>query len=158
MPDITALLAAATPRELAVHVCLAGDAAGELAELQGELEQAGTLHEASLAGARPDAELADRIADARARVQDATVTVRLRALGHRVFSALLTAHPPTGPGSQLPYDPATFLPSLLAACSVEPELTQAHVELLLDQINDGTAQLLFDAALAVNQESSPLPF
>jgi hypothetical protein len=105
----------------------------------------------------PAYELQDRINAARQRAQEASVEFRFRALGHRSYSNLLAAHP-AGEGSKEPYDAGTFLPATLAACCVEPSLTPAQVDRLLDVVNDGTARTLFAAALSVNEEPSPLPF
>lgn len=159
MPDITELLAGATPRELPVPVCLDGQAAAEAAELAEQLEHAAGWQPASLADAHPGTQLAADLEVARARVAAATITVRLRALGHRAFSELLAAHPaPAGSPSAQRYDPATFEPALIAACAVEPQLTAEQVALLLDSVNTGTAEQLIDAALRVNEEPSPIPF
>lgn len=157
MPDISELLAGASPRELTVQVCLAGDAAGELEALEAELGQLGEWHPTSLGEANPALGLQERIDAARQRVREESVEFRFRALGHRAYSNLLAAHP-APEGSKEPYDAGTFLPAALAACCVEPSLTPAQVDRLLDVVNDGTARTLFAAALAVNEEPSPIPF
>jgi hypothetical protein len=157
MPDISQLLEQASPRELTVQVCLAGDAAGELEALEQELGQLGEWQPTSLAEQNPAFELQERIEAARKRVRETAVEFRFRALGHRAYSNLLAAHP-AGEGSKEPYDAGTFLPAVLAACCVEPSLTPAQVDRLLGVVNDGTARVLFQAALSVNEEPSPLPF
>jgi hypothetical protein len=157
MPDISELLAGASPREVTVPVCLAGDAGAELEALEAELGQLGEWQPTSLAEANPAFELQERIAAARERVRETAVEFRFRALGHRAYSNLLAAHP-APKDSKEPYDAGTFLPAVLAACCVEPSLTPAQVDRLLDVVNDGTARTLFAAALAVNEEPSPIPF
>jgi hypothetical protein len=157
MPDISELLAGASPREAAMQVCLAGDAGAELEALEEELGQLGEWRPASLGEANPALELQERIEVARQRVRDTAVEFRFRALGHRAYSNLLAAHP-APEGSKEPYDAGTFLPAVLVACCIEPSLTLAQVDRLLDVVNDGTARTLFAAALAVNEEPSPVPF
>ena len=157
MPDISALLAAASPRELTVKVCLAGDAAGEAEALEAELGQLGEWRPTSMGETNPAYVLQERLEAARQRVREASVEFRFRALGHRAYSDLIAAHP-AAEGSKEPYDAGTFLPALLSACCVEPSLTPAQVDRLLDVVNDGTARTLFATALAVNEEPSPLPF
>lgn len=157
MPDISELLAGASPREVTVKVCLAGDAGAELEALEEELGALGEWQPTSLGEKNPAFELQERIQAARQRVRDASVEFRFRALGHRAYSNLLAAHPAPD-GSKDPYDASTFLPAILAACCVEPTLTPAQVDRLLDVVNDGTARTLFAAALAVNEEPSPVPF
>lgn len=157
MPDISTLLEQASPREYTVRVCLAGDAAGELQALEQEMGDLGEWHPTSLAEANPAHALQERIDDARRRVLEASVEFRFKALGHRAYSNLLAAHP-APEGSKEPYDAGTFLPALLAACCVEPTLTPAQANQLLDVVNDGTARTLFQTALSVNEEPSPIPF
>jgi hypothetical protein len=157
MPDISSLLEQASPRELTVLVCLAGHAAGELEALEEELGQLGEWRPISLGETNPAYELQERVEAARQRVREAAVGFRFRALGHHAYSNLLAAHP-APEGSKEPYDAGTFLPAVLAACCVVPSLTPGQVDRLLDVVNDGTARTLFAAALAVNEEPSPLPF
>ena len=157
MPDISELLEQASPREVTVRVCLAGDAAGELEALEQKLGQLGEWQPTSLGQTNPAYELQERIDAARQRVREASVEFRFRALGHRAYSNLLAAHP-APEGVEEPYDAGTFLPAVLAACCVEPSLTPAQVDRLLDVVNDGTARTLFASALAVNEEPSPIPF
>lgn len=157
MPDISELLDQASPREVTVRVCLAGDAGAELEALEQELGQLGEWHPTSLGQANPAYELQQRVDEARQRVRETSVEFRFRALGHRAYSNLLAAHPAPD-GSKEPYDAGTFLPAVLAACCVEPSLTPAQVDRLLDVVNDGTARILFSTALAVNEEPSPIPF
>jgi hypothetical protein len=157
MPDISELLAGASPRAGTVPVCLAGDAGAELEALEAELGQLGEWQPTSLGETNPAFELQERIAAARERVREAAVEFRFRALGHRAYSNLIAVHP-APEGSTEPYDAGTFLPAVLAACCVEPSLTPAQVDRLLDVVNDGTARILFATALAVNEEPSPIPF
>lgn len=157
MPDISELLEQASPRETTVKVCLAGDVAGELEALQQELGELGEWQPTSLGQVNPAYGLQERLEAARQRVRENSVEFRFRALGHRAYSNLLAAHPAPG-GSKEPYDAGTFLPAVLAACCVEPSLTPTQVDRLLDVVNDGTARILFQTALAVNEEPSPIPF
>lgn len=157
MPDISELLAGASPREVTVKVCLVGDAAAEAEALEEQLGGLGEWQPTSLGEANPAFELQERVEAARQRVREAAVEFRFRALGHRAYSNLLAAHP-APEGSKEPYDAGTFLPAVLAACCIEPSLTPAQVDRLLDVVNDGTARTLFAAALAVNEEPSPVPF
>lgn len=157
MPDISTLLEQASPRESTVRVCLAGDVAGELEALEQELGELGEWQPTSMGQTNPAYELQERIKEARRRVREASVEFKFKALGHRGYSTLIAAHP-APEGSKEPYDAGTFLPAVLAACCVEPSLTPAQVDQLLDRVNDGTARVLFQAALSVNEEPSPIPF
>jgi hypothetical protein len=157
MPDISELLEQASPREVTIKVCLAGDAGAELEALEQELGELGEWQPTSLGETNPAYALQEHLEAARQRVREAAVEFRFQALGHRAYSNLLAAHP-APEGSKEPYDSGTFLPAVLAACCVEPSLTLAQVDRLLDVVNDGTARVLFATALAVNEEPSPIPF
>ncbi|MEV7599863.1 hypothetical protein AB0O91_21015 [Kitasatospora sp. NPDC089797] len=157
MPDISDLIAAAVPREQAVRVCLDGAGAARLAELEDEAAALEGWQPASLGDADPRAELRPLIEQARTALAGATVEFRFRALGHRAFSALMAAHPPAPDRPELLYGD-TFLPALLAACSTSPTLSPGQVDQLLERVNYGTAAELFAAAVAVNEEPSPIPF
>lgn len=159
MPDIGALLDAARPREIPVRMCLAGDLAGEVDRLQQELVRAGEgWTPGSIADVDPRLELVRQIEEARQGMLAASVEFRLRAMGSRAYRDLIALHPaPAGQKGQ-PYDASTFLPALVAASCADPVMSLEQVEQLLDLINDGQAQDLFAAALAVNEEASPLPF
>lgn len=156
MPDITQLIASAVPPEQTVRVCLDGSGAAELAELEAQLAALADWQPTSMGDTDPRAGLRAVLEARRSELAHATAEFRFRALGHREFSSLVAAHPPT-PGRDEPYG-ESFLPSLLAACCISPTLSPGQVDQLLDRINHGTAQELFAAALAVNEEPSPLPF
>jgi hypothetical protein len=157
MPDISHLLDTAAPRVVSVPVCLDGTAAERLAELQAEHAELADWEPGSLGDTDPRVDLARQVERAREELAAATVEFRLQALGHLAFTRLLGAHPPA-PGKNDLYDPDTLLPALLAACCISPTLSPAQVSQLLDRVNHGTAQALFGAVLAVNEEPSPLPF
>jgi hypothetical protein len=159
MPDISQIMASARRREATVPICLAGDLAGEVDLLQQQLlALPDEWQPGSLADVHPRQELAERIGELRAEMAEHTVHFQLRALGHIGFADLVAAHPATDPKSPVPYDPATFLPALVAGCCTDPVMTIAQALDLLDILNDGQARALYAAALAVNEEPSPLPF
>lgn len=159
MPDIAGILGQARPREAVVPICLAGDVAGEVDRLQGELASFADGWQASSMGdVDPRLGLVREIEAAREQMRAASVEFRLKALGHRAFSNLMAAHPAPQDSKGDPYDASTFLPALLAACCTDPVMSREHVFELLDVLNDGQARQLLGAALAVNEEPSPLPF
>jgi hypothetical protein len=158
MPDIADILARAVPRERTVAVCLAGDLAGEADRLQGELESfADGWQAASMGDVDPRAAIVQRIQAVREEMRARSVEFQFRALGHIAYSGLIAAHPAVVESAE-PYDPASFLPALLASCCIDPVMTAQQAVQLLDMLNDGQARELFAAALAVNEEPSPLPF
>lgn len=165
MPDITAILDKLRPRALGVPVCLAGDLAGEADRLRAELEQLPEEWQPqSMGDVDPRLALLRDIEAVKQDMRDASVEFHFVSIGHTAYSNLLADHPPTAEqadqvgAAALPYDPATFLPALLAASCDDPVMTPDEALRLLGKLNDGQAQALFNAALLVNEEPSPLPF
>ena len=157
MPDFQEMLDGARLRELPVPIALDGIASAELDALEAEFEGLGEWESTSMGDVNPAIDLIARIEAARAKVRTSVVTLRFRAMGSRKYSSLVAAHP-APEGSDERYDPTTFLPVLLATCCIEPVMSQPQVMVLLDTVNGGQAQQMYDAALAVNEEPSPIPF
>lgn len=96
------------------------------------------------------------------RDTDSVAYFKLRAIGRAAFDALVNAHPPTsaqrakakslGLGGEMAWNPDTFPPALVAACLVDPEMTEDQARLLWedDSWNAAETQALMDAALEVN--------
>lgn len=158
MPDITDILNRVKPREVPVAVCLAGDLAGEADRLQAELEHAADgWAPSSMGDVDPRVEIKQQLEAVREQMREQAVEFRLVAIGHTAYSNLIADHPAPGDSTD-PYDPATFLPALLAKSCADPVMSVEQAMKLLDLLNDGQAQALFAAALTVNEEPSPLPF
>lgn len=156
MPDITEILKRARPRERSVTLCLAGDEAAEVERLERQLaELSDTWQPDSLGGKNPGDALAKRIKAARDRMRKSEAEFRFRALGEKVWSDLLAAHP-GGKGQS--FDPDTFPKALISAAAVEPAMTPEQVAELFEVLNEGQRQELWAAAFEVNTESTSIPF
>lgn len=99
-------------------------------------------------------------AEADAALQDSTVVVLMRSPGRKRYEALVNEHPPTEEQNaesqrehkqDAPYNAETFGPALVAACAVEPELTEEQAQSLIDDWNLNEAMLLVIGALEVCQ-------
>ena len=81
--------------------------------------------------------------------EDTTAVIRFEALGARAYDELVAAHQADKkPGA--PFNAETFAPALVAACAVEPVLTEDQARELLDEWSVAEALDLFNAALRVN--------
>lgn len=101
---------------------------------------------------------------ARARLDEAEAVVwfKFRGIGRHRYEALAEAHPPTelqrikaragGMREDLPWNPETMPPALIAACLVEPQLTEEQAAALWNDPDWNQAELghLFAAAIEVN--------
>lgn len=157
MPDITAILKAAKPRERTVKVCIAGDLAGEVERLEAELAQVSEdWQPADLTEKHPGREISEKLAELRAKMREAEVPFLLRYIGDEKYSSLLAAHPSSDP--QEGFDSVTFPRALIAACCVDPVMTEDQVKQLFEVLNQGQIKDLFDAAWDVHNSSSLVPF
>ncbi|MFC5802808.1 hypothetical protein [Streptomyces formicae] len=156
MPDIKDVLAKAKPREHTVRICLAGDVAAEVDRLEAELASVSNWQAESLVDKNPGIEIAERIKEARERMQAAEVEFTFKALGAKAWSDLVAQHP--GKKDEEAWDVETLAPALVAASAVDPAMTQAEVDELFDALNFGQRQQLIDAAWQVNGEATSIPF
>lgn len=143
------------PRERAVTLATGGGLLAEHDELLAEFEAATAAQATSLAGDPRVRDLAAALADLEARIAEQTVTIRVRAIGRNAFNRLLDAHPDPEGG---PFNRDTFPPALVAACAVDPTLTDAEAVELADLLTDGQWDQVFDAAWTVCREVDEVPF
>lgn len=157
MPNITEILAQATPRERTVKVCIAGELAGQVEALEAELAQVSEDWQPSdLSEAHPGRKISEEIAQLREKMRAAEVPFLLRYIGDEAYSDLLAAHPSANP--QEAFDSQTFPRALIAASCVDPVMTEKQVIDLFKVINQGQIKDLFDAAWDVHNSSSVVPF
>lgn len=156
MPDITDILKRARPRERSVTLCLAGDEAAEVERLERQLaELSDTWAPESLGAKNPAETLARKIKAVRERMRKSETEFRFRALGEKIWSDLLAAHP-GGKGQS--FDPDTFPKALISAAAIEPAMTPDQVTELFEVLNQGQRDELWQAAFEVNTEATSIPF
>lgn len=142
------LVAKVEPREKVVPIITGGDLLAEHDDFSQQLATAMAQTRTSLADGAPIHALGERLAELEAEIAASTVFVRLRGIGHNAFRRLLAEHPTDGG----PFDPETFPPALIAACSVDPKMTPAEALALGDVLTDGQFEALFDAATEACRE------
>lgn len=88
-------------------------------------------------------------------------SLRLLAIGGEAYDELEAKHPPddgdtNSLGMPLRWNPRTFPPAIVAACLVEPVLSEAEVRTVFASPAWSKAELdrLFDAAYRLNNETS----
>lgn len=114
-------------------------------------------------------ELLAEAEEAEEAAADLIVPFVFRSMGREAFEDLVSAHKPTRKqkddyrqeliargvpaNEELPYDPDTFPPALIAACLASPKLTEDEAKELWDDPAWSQAELslLLQAAQAVNQ-------
>ena len=171
MTDYDAILTAARPPEHVERVCTRGDLVAEYTRLDRELAQARLFAAADPRAAGTGApDVADRLAELRAQIEQATVPFRLRALPPKRWVELCEQHPPRRQpdGSVHPYDAGpgvnndTFFPALIRESTVEPVLRDETWAALLDRagtlLNQEQVLRLGRACWDLNKQTPDLPF
>jgi hypothetical protein len=90
------------------------------------------------------------------------VTLRYQAIGMRAYDRLVAKHPPKpdqrAEGSS--FDMDSFAPALIAACSVDPEISPAEAKKIWDsdEWSRGDVMVLFRQAVELNNRGLDIPF
>lgn len=168
--DIDLLLDSATPAETTVSLCLNGKLRAQYETLRARIEdraaeQGDDDADTRLAGRgrkpKPDPEQAelDRLVQ---EMRAHTIEFRLVALPRPEFAKLMAEHPArTDPKTGRPierFNAETLLPAVLRKALVEPVLSPAQYDKLLNKINDAQYDKLVTAAWNVNHEGADIPF
>ncbi len=157
MASIEDILAEATPRERTVKVCIRGDLAGRMEELQEQLAQTSTDWEPSdLSEVHPGRAIVEEMKALREQVKAAEVPFTLRYIGDKAYSDLMAAHPDKDDTQA--FNSETFPRALIAASCVDPVMSEEQATQLFEKINEGEIKKLFDAAWDVHNSSEMVPF
>ena len=90
------------------------------------------------------------------------VTLQYQAIGMRAYDRLVSKHPPKpeqrAEGSSFDID--TFAPALIAACSVDPEISPSEAKKIWDSDDwsRGDVMVLFRNAVELNNRGLDVPF
>jgi hypothetical protein len=90
------------------------------------------------------------------------VTLQYQAIGMRAYDKLVAKHPPKpdqrAEGSSFDID--TFAPALIAACSVDPEISPSEAKAIWDSEDwsRGDVMVLFRNAVELNNRGLDVPF
>jgi hypothetical protein len=90
------------------------------------------------------------------------VTLKYQAIGMRAYDKLVAKHPPKpdqrAEGSSFDID--TFAPALIAACSVDPEISPTEAKDIWDSEDwsRGDVMVLFRNAVELNNRGLDIPF
>jgi len=90
------------------------------------------------------------------------VTLKYQAIGMREYDRLVAKHPPKADqrAEGASFDIDTFAPALIAACSVEPEITVTQAKEIWDSPDwsRGDVMVLFRNAVELNNRGLDVPF
>jgi hypothetical protein len=159
--DIDDLLAAARLPETTVPVCLRGDLAAEVEELERQLATQEAIPRVSIADGGQARATAERIAELQAEMDKFTRQFRLRAMDRHRWTAFILKHPPRQGDEadvRMGYNRDTLLPELVRTCLVDPVLTDDQWAKLDAVLSDAQFDSLATAAWGINRRDVSVPF
>lgn len=145
------VIASAQRRTIAVRICARGDLTTRHADLVEQLRNV-TMADKSLAGDGEATRLAGEIVACEAEIDACAVEVTIGTVSRQVWADLLAEHPPTKEQAARGSDnnPKTFPPALVAACTIEPPMSDEQALDLADKLPIGEWNKLFAAAYTLN--------
>jgi len=159
MTAIEDLLAKVKPATASVRVCLRGDLLGDLDLINDDLEQYDEWEPASMSDSDPRTELRARKAELEDQMREASASFRFQSIGDKAWSDLLAAHPAReGKQDEENWDATTFPAALIAASAVEPTMTVAQAEALLDGFTLNQRNSIFQTAMSACMRGVSIPF
>jgi len=156
--SIDEILQRATPRVEEARVCIDGALLGEHSRLTRELEEIQRPRSGrKMGGASPEAKaLAQRIVDLEGEIEKAKVTFTFTAMSAAAQGSLRARFPGRGPAG---WDVEKGAAAYIAACSLDPKMSEEQAEALCERIGAGGATELFNAAQnATNGATNIAPF
>ncbi|MFF4600553.1 hypothetical protein [Amycolatopsis sp. NPDC001319] len=151
--DIDTMLAGAKLPEEIVPLCLRPDLRDRWQDLNNQLMTTRTGRN-TMAPTTGEKELAQKIKALEAEIAENTMTVLMRGLRHEPWAKLVAEHPPRmdKPGDQQSgFNVDTFIPALVRAQIVEPELSEAQFDKLVDVITQAQWDDLANAAYSLGR-------
>jgi hypothetical protein len=160
--DVTKLLAAARLPERTVELCLRGDLQAQREVLQQDITEAKAAAKSagSLGGTPEVGELEAALDALEVEMRDAVLTITLRALNPAEVTLLQVEHPPSDEDKTkgLAVNWETYRVARIRASIVDPALTDAQWERLLEVITLGQRTLLEDTVEVLNHSVVDVPF
>jgi hypothetical protein len=162
MATIEEILAKAKPRTEVISICLAGDLRAEHNRLVAELDR---LDEQAVVAPRKMGTsngeargIAERIQALEAEMGKASQEFRFQGISEDALEGLRERFPPRE-GKRETWNVSAAGPALVAACAVEPPMTEAQAEMLRKSLAQGDWDLLVEAAwTATSSRDASVPF
>lgn len=157
MASIEDILARAKPRVETVSICLAGDLRAEHARLSAELEQVQQASVGKMGVSGEARKLAERIQAVEADMGKAMQEFRFAGISDFALTALQERFP-AREGKRETWNHVEAGPALVAACAVEPGMSEAQADMLRKAIAQGDWDQLVEGAWTATTSKESLPF
>jgi hypothetical protein len=144
-----------------VRICTRADLVDEAETLEAQLEKA-KEENTSIGGSPQLPHLAERLAELRQLMDDATIVFRIRALPQRKLTEVIAQHPPREGNPRdkvLGFHVDDVIEQLIRQGTEEPALDDDDWQILLEEtLNAATYAQLTNAAWNVNDKDVSAPF
>lgn len=142
-----------------VPVCPRADLLEEHRRLDRELAEAGKRGDIGGLAGSGTRQLAEQVRDLETQIEGATRTFRFRALSRRRWLALQAQHPPSkaDKADGWGYNPETLPVAAIAACAVEPTMTEEQAGKLADLLPLGEFSRIWVAVNNLNLGANEAP-
>lgn len=100
-------------------------------------------------------DLIERLKVLESEIESTVMVFKLRAMAYQPWTDLLGQHPPEHAGLRV--NPVTFEPAAIAACAVDPPMTEEQAVRLRDTVAASEWQALIAAMWRLNQGKSEVP-
>lgn len=162
MADFAELIKGARLPEDEVPTCLRPDLVRSYEALDRELVEVSESDPDanSVAAGGKAIEIAEQMDALRAEMLEHTHPFAFRALPKPAYRELLDKHPPRKGDEQdelMGANLATFPTALIAACAIDPPMTEQQVTELCDLVSDGQVLRFFDCVMRLNRSSVDVP-
>jgi hypothetical protein len=141
----------------AVQICLDADLQAEHDELTARLDVLRRETQSTMGQSSEAKAVAERIREVEAEMRDSEVTFKFRGLTKAGLRKLYDRFP-APEGTNLTWDVEGGAYALLAASAVEPTMTEAQAQQLLEQMSQGHADRMVGAAWLASTGSTAVPF
>lgn len=157
MASIEDILARAKPRVETATICLAGDLRAEHARLSAELAAVQQDSVGKMAVSGEERQIADRIKAVEADMAKASQEFRFAGISDYAFGQLQERFPPRE-GKRETWNSQAGGVALVAACAVEPSMTEAQADMLWKALAQGDWDSLVEAAWRATTSRESVPF
>lgn len=154
--DFSEVMAAATPREETVELCVDGALNSTFESLERRLRAFADWKPNALEDEDPRLEIAREMEGVREQMRKHSFVFTMRAISAKQWSDLMAAHPGR-PEIAESFNQLTFPSALIAVCCVDPVMSVEQVDALFERLNEGQRNLLFSSAWVANH-GGDVPF
>jgi hypothetical protein len=161
MSDIDTIIDTVTPAEATTEICIRGDLLAKADDLHRALDEHAEWEPSHLSGPDPRAPLREQLKQLHDEMRASTVRFRFRTLNDKEASDLLAKHPSPKDDKGLErydWDPQTYPAALVAACALEPVMSEEQAGRLFDRLNLTQRNELFGTAWRANNREVDIPF